>query len=119
MSIKSLYDLAHEKRGWTTQIKDKAKNMGLQQKNRAEVAGIRRDEVELKSESELYWDADPMVSVFDVIALYEQHKLSEAIPLFKTVIEQGPLHKDAEMAIVFLSLFRRAKRKCANEDVYR
>ena len=33
MSIKSLYDLAHEKRGWTTQIKDKAQKMGLQQKN--------------------------------------------------------------------------------------
>jgi len=103
-TIKTLWDLAHDKKEWTGQVKDKINSFCLQQKNRAEVAGIRKEEAEVKTESELFWDVDPLVDVFDAVELMEKKEYITAIPLFEKVIEQAPLNKDAELALACLIL---------------
>ena len=101
--MRTLYDETHQKQKWVTQIKGKANTMNLQAKQRATtVAGIRREEVVIKSQSELYWDMEPLQKIDDAIALYEAKKYPEAIALFQKIIDQGPLKKDAEIAHSYL-----------------
>jgi tetratricopeptide (TPR) repeat protein len=102
---KDLYDEVHKKQQWVKQLKDKASNLSLQSKQKATtVAGIRRDEVEIKSQSDLYWDMDPLQSLDEAIALFETKEFDSAIRAFDKVIDQGPLKKDAELAHTYLIL---------------
>ncbi len=105
VSMRTLYDETNQKQKWANQVKGKASAMNLKAKQRATtVAGIRRDEVEIKSQSELYWDMEPLQNIDEAISLYESQKYTEAILKFQKVIEQGPLKKDAEIAHSFLIL---------------
>ncbi len=103
VSMKTLYDEANKKQKWVTQVKEKTENMSLPSKQKAAtVAGIRRDEVEIKSQGELFWDMEPLQSLDEAIRNFETNELTIAIPKFKKVIEQGPLKKDAEIAHSYL-----------------
>ncbi|PKN78499.1 MAG: hypothetical protein CVU48_08185 [Candidatus Cloacimonetes bacterium HGW-Cloacimonetes-1] len=105
VTMRNLYDETNQKQKWANQVKVKASTMNLKAKQRATtVAGIRREEVEIKSQSELYWDMEPLQNIDDAIILYESQKYPEAILKFRKVIEQGPLKKAAEIAHSFLIL---------------
>jgi len=103
--IRNLHDEVHQKQKWVSQVKDKSDMLSLQSKQRAStVAGIRRDEVEIKSQSELFWDMEPLQSLDEALELFEKRDFNLAIPKFHKVIEQGPLKKDAEIAHSYLIL---------------
>lgn len=105
VTLRDLYDEVHKKQQWVTQLKDKASNLSLQSKQRATtVAGIRRDEVEIKSQGDLFWDMDPLQNLDEAIALFESQNYTAAITALKKVIDQGPLKKDAELAHTYLIL---------------
>jgi len=89
---------------WTAQVREKASNMSLQNKQRnTSVAGIRREEAEIKK-SDLYWYIPPRQDIQEALDLMDLKEYQIAITKFELVIEQGPLKKDAEIARTMLIL---------------
>lgn len=105
ISINTLITQAHKSGSWSNNLQQKVSALSLQNKQKAtSVAGVRRDEVELKAESELYWDMEPLESIDDAISLFQQEKYSNAAKAFQKVVEQAPLRKEAETSHGYLIL---------------
>jgi hypothetical protein len=105
VQIRSMYEKTHKRSSWINTLKDRVNQLSLDNKQEAiSVAGVRRDEAEVKTESELYWDAGSPVSLDKAVELFELQKYTDAIPLFLKVIEQGPLQRNAETARGYLIL---------------
>jgi hypothetical protein len=105
ISINALMTQIHQNSSWSNSLQKKIGALSLQNKQKAvTVAGVRRDEVEIKTESELYWDVEPLTSMDEAMASFQQGKYADAIKLFLAIVEQAPLRKDAETARGYLIL---------------
>ncbi|MDD4309339.1 MAG: hypothetical protein PHO32_03085 [Candidatus Cloacimonetes bacterium] len=103
ISISKLLQQANSNPTWKNKMKESLNNLKLQNpRNASSVAGIRRDEAEVKKENSLLWFQDPLQSMEDAIALYEAKDFPKAITAFQKVINQGPLKKDAEHSHAYL-----------------
>lgn len=117
LTIKKLFEELSSQQKWVNQVKDKVSGMSLQKKQQpATVAGIRREEAQVEIQTELFWDAEPLVDITEAIALYEDSEFEPAIPLFLKVIEQGPLKKDAEIAHSYLILIYEEQKDTVNRN---
>ena len=68
-------------------------------KNQANnVAGIRREEVEVFPESQLYWYSEPKYKLEEAFTYFDAKDYQQAAELFEKIIEQAPLSKDAELS---------------------
>jgi tetratricopeptide (TPR) repeat protein len=105
LSIAKLLEEANANPNWRNKLANKASGLKLQSKQSAKsVAGIRRDEVEVKKESSLFWYTETPLVIDDAIAFFDNKNYTSAIPIFEGVIEQGPLKRDAELAHTYLIL---------------
>lgn len=103
VSISKLMAEANANPNWRSKMSSKVNNLKLQNKQSAKsVAGIRRDEVEVKKESTLFWYVDTNFVLEDAITLYDNKDYTTAIPIFEGVINQGPLKQDAELSHAYL-----------------
>lgn len=101
--VSALYDETHKSGNWKGKLNDKLNQLSLQNKQKSTtVAGVRRDEAEVKVESELYWDTEPMIALDKAVEIFQKQKFAEAIPLFLQIIEQAPLNKAAESSRGYL-----------------
>jgi len=104
-SISALMAQARKNSSWSNSLQKKINALSLQTKQPAvTVAGVRRDEVEIKTESELFWAAETLIPIDDAITLFQAEKYSEAVKQFLAIVEQAPLRKDAETARGYLIL---------------
>ena len=102
-SICKLLKEANSKSNIRSKVMDKVNKLKLQNTRTASsVAGIRREEAELKQTTPLRWENEQTISIDDAIALYDSLKFAEAIPAFQSVINQAPLKNDAELAHAYL-----------------
>ncbi len=62
------------------------------------VAGIRREEMEVLPESQLYWYIEPKYKLEDAFTYFDSKDYLQAAELFEKIIEQEPLSKDAELS---------------------
>lgn len=116
--VRKLYDQTHKTTAWSKLLQDRLMLFSLQTKQVASsVAGIRRDEVEVKAENELYWDMEKPVRLDEAVELYQQQEFIEAIKLFLEIIEQAPLQKEAETARGYLILCYDKTNDHANRDL--
>lgn len=103
IDISNLYNEVHKKTKWVSQLKNQASSLALYNKKETSTGGaIRRSEVVISKQSELYWVMEPLESLEDAIALFDNRKYPEAITKLQKVIEQGPLKRDAEIAHSYL-----------------
>jgi tetratricopeptide (TPR) repeat protein len=101
--VSALYDETHKSGNWKGKLNDKLNQLSLQNKQKSTtVAGVRRDEAEVKVESDLYWDTEPMIALDKAVEVFQKQKYAEAIPLFLQIIEQAPLNKAAESSRGYL-----------------
>ena len=104
-SIKALMTQVRKNSSWSNSLQKKINALSLQTKQPAvTVAGVRREEVDIKAESELYWAVDTLIPLDDAINLFQAEKYSEAVKQFLEIVEQAPLRKDAETARGYLIL---------------
>lgn len=104
LTIKKIQQDMQSQQKWTAQVREKASNMSLQNKQRnTNVAGIRREEADIKK-SDLYWYIPPRQDIQEALDLFDLKEYQKAIPKFELVIEQGPLKRDAEIARTMLIL---------------
>ncbi|HPN40202.1 MAG TPA: hypothetical protein PKX36_01615 [Candidatus Cloacimonadota bacterium] len=102
IAVKKIQQDMQSQQKWTSQVREKASNMSLQNKQKnTSVAGIRREEAEIKK-SDLYWYIPPRQEIQEAIDLMDLKEFQQAIPKFELVIEQGPLKKEAEIARTML-----------------
>ncbi len=87
---------------WKNKMWDKVNNLKTQNRSAGTVAGIRRDEAEVKKESQLFWYQDALYDIQAGIDHYDKGEYTQAIPIFEGVIQQGPLKKDAEISRAYL-----------------
>ncbi len=87
---------------WKNRLWDKVNNLKTTNRSASSVAGIRREEAEVKKQSQLYWYQDNTYYLQDGIELFDNQEYPKAIPIFEGVIQQGPLKKDAELAHAYL-----------------
>lgn len=104
-SIAKLLEESNANPNWRNKLASKASNLKLQSKQSAKsVAGIRRDEVEVKKESSLFWYTETPLNLDTAQAFFDNKDYASAIPIFEGVINQGPLKKDAELSHSYLIL---------------
>ncbi len=89
---------------WNSKLKDRIKNLQSQKRSASSEAGIRREEAEVKKESQLFWYQDTIYDLQAAIDYFSQSDYAKAIPIFEGVIQQGPLKRDAELAHAYLIL---------------
>ncbi len=104
-SISKLLAEANSNTNWNNKLWDKVNNLKQQNKQGARsVAGIRREEAEVKKESQLFWYMEEPPNIDSAVELYEKREFAKAIPIFEKVINYGPLKREAEMSHAYLIL---------------
>lgn len=117
--VSTLYDDAHKTGNWKGKLGDKLNQLSLQNKQKSTtVAGVRREEADVKVESDLYWDTEPMPSLEKAVEIFQKQKYEEAIPLFLQIIEQAPLNKAAESSRGYLIISYNETGDVAKRDYH-
>lgn len=104
IAISKLLADASVSANWNSKLKARIKNLQTQKRSASSEAGIRREEAEVKKESQLFWYQDTIYDLQEAIDYYEQNDFTKAIPVFEGVIQQGPLKKEAELSHAYLIL---------------
>jgi len=105
MSISKLLAEANSNTNWKNKMWDRVNNLKQQNKQGARsVAGIRREEAEVKQESQLFWYMDEVPDFDAAVVLYDKGDFSKAIPIFEDVITFAPLKREAELSHAYLIL---------------
>jgi len=105
LSISKIMDAANQKGSWNDKLKRQMKNLKISDNRRAgSVAGIRRTEAELIQKDDYFWAMPEPASYERALTLFESGQYSEAIPILEKVIEQAPLHSEAELSHIMLIL---------------
>ncbi|MDI3503608.1 MAG: hypothetical protein PWP64_544 [Candidatus Cloacimonadota bacterium] len=105
MFINDILEDASQQGSWKDKILRQMKNLKiLHKKEASSVAGIRRTEAKLKELDDFYWVLEEPASFEEAEELYEEGQYSKAIPILEKVIEQNPMHSNAEFSHVLLIL---------------
>lgn len=102
LAISKLLLDASTNANWKNKLWDKVNNLKTTNRSASAVAGIRREEAEVKKESELFWFQETIYYLQDAVDLYDRNEYARAIPIFEGVIQQAPLKKDAELSHAYL-----------------
>ena len=100
ISISELHKKALSNPDYRNKMWDRITNLRVQneQHNASDVAGVRREEVEVMPESQLFWDDEPEYNIQDALTYMDDKDYPQAVAIFEKIIEQAPLAKNAELA---------------------
>lgn len=101
-SVSKLLAVANTNPNWKNKMWDRVNGLKLQNNRAESTAGIRRDEAEVKKESQLYWFVDTPPNIEEAIAFFEAKDFTKAIPIFEEVITYSPLNNEAELSHAYL-----------------
>lgn len=102
LSIREIYEIASQK-GGVSKLKQQYSKLSLTNAREASTtAGIRRYEVDMVEEDDLFWFEEEPPSLKHAQLLFENEEYEEAILMLDEVIDFDPLSSDAELGHVIL-----------------